>query len=452
MPRKSTGVVLPYEGANDTTYYARFQFQGERHKVILGYASKGMTPDTAQTALDNLMADVRRGIWHPVPPVPVVTAAESDPDFLTFASEWFEAHKLELREESIPAVQWRLEHILLPFFASYRLTQIDVQAVDRYRAEQVRRRERLIKLRDAEAKKPKVDQEKMPRPLSNSTINRTITLLGQILDVAVEYGHMPANPARGKRRKLKTSKPRRSYLDSAAQIVAVLDAAGAVDANARTDRKHLARRAMFSTFVFAGLRMKELRLLRWRNVDLANGRISVANMPDDTDAKTDAGHRKIKIRPVLQDVLSEYRAQTGDSDTNALVFPTATGNPHSASNVRRTMRTICEAASDRLVAEGGVPLPKLTPHALRRTWASLMFAIGEPLTVVIAEGGWADAEVPLTIYGHAMLQDEGEHERLKQLVEGAEMPPVVAQSGTNGTSGNESVPSLSWPENEQTRH
>jgi site-specific recombinase XerC len=100
------------------------------------------------------------------------------------------------------------------------------------------------------------------RPLSNSTINRTISLLGQILEVAVEYGHLPANPARGKRRKLKASKPQRPYLDSAAQIVALLDAASELDRESRADRQHINRRAQLATLIFSGLRIAEFLALR----------------------------------------------------------------------------------------------------------------------------------------------------------------------------------------------
>lgn len=86
-------------------------------------------------------------------------------------------------------------------------------------------------------------REDIPRrPLSRNTINRTIGLLAQILDVAVEYGHIQANPASGKPRKLKFAKPQRAYLDSAAQISALLEAAREVDKGSRADRQHGNRR------------------------------------------------------------------------------------------------------------------------------------------------------------------------------------------------------------------
>jgi integrase len=49
------------------------------------------------------------------------------------------------------------------------------------------------------------------------------------------------------------------------------------------------RRALLATFVFADLRIGELIDLRWRDVDLAGGRITVRA------AKTDAGVRTIDL-------------------------------------------------------------------------------------------------------------------------------------------------------------
>jgi integrase len=146
--------------------------------------------------------------------------------------------------------------------------------------------------------------------------------------VAVEYGHIPANPATGRRRKLKAAKPQRAYLDSAAQITALLEAAGELDRGSRVDRQHVNRRAQLATIIFAGLRIGEFLNLRWRDVDLAGGWITVGR------SKTDAGHRKVKIRPVLRDVLAAHRPL--DADPDAYVFGTAHGK-------RRTPRTSAPA-------------------------------------------------------------------------------------------------------------
>jgi hypothetical protein len=91
-------------------------------------------------------------------------------------------------------------------------------------------------------------------------INKTLTLLAAVLDQAVEYEDIDIdrNPAAGKRRRLRVTRPARSYLDTAAQIVALLDAAGELDTQATTGHRHVHRRAMLATLTFAGLRLGEL--------------------------------------------------------------------------------------------------------------------------------------------------------------------------------------------------
>jgi integrase len=139
-------------------------------------------------------------------------------------------------------------------------------------------------------------------------------------------------------------------------------------------------------------------------------------------SKTDAGVRRIKIRPALRDVLLELKANPDtSSDPDALVFGTVTGRQHSPSNVRRMMRNVVGRANERLQEVGEAPLPRLTPHSLRRTFASVMFALNVSLPDVMADGGWADSKTSLTVYAAAMRRDDGENGRLRALVEGVQM-------------------------------
>lgn len=69
----------------------------------------------------------------------------------------------------------------------------------------------------------------VPRSPCRRSINMHIDLLAQILAVAVDHGRLESNPAVGKRRRLKASKPRPVHLDSAEQIALLLEAAGQLD-------------------------------------------------------------------------------------------------------------------------------------------------------------------------------------------------------------------------------
>jgi len=129
------------------------------------------------------------------------------------------------------------------------------------------------------------------------SINKTITRLGQILEVAVEYELIDRNPAEGKRRRVKAPQPAPVWLDRAEHIAALLDAARELDREARADRQ-VPRRALLATLVFAGRRIGELCDLRWRDVDLSGGTITVRA------SKTDAGVRRVDMLPMRDGELS----------------------------------------------------------------------------------------------------------------------------------------------------
>jgi len=78
-------------------------------------------------------------------------------------------------------------------------------------------------------------------------------------------------------------------------------------------------------------------------------------------------------------------------------------------------------------AAGHPPLPKLTPHSLRRTFCSLLYALGETPPIVMQEMGHTDPGLALKVYAQAMPSRRGEQRTLRALVEGfdPETPAVV---------------------------
>ena len=127
------------------------------------------------------------------------------------------------------------------------------------------------------------------------------------------------------------------------------------------------------------------------------------------------------------------------------MFGTGAGAKQSPSNVRtRVLSRALRAADERLEEVGEAPLPALTPHGLRRSFASLLYAIGESPPVVMQEMGHTDPALALSIYAQAMRRDEGENERLPALVNGDEW-------GQEGDSGPGSTPAHGpEPESEDT--
>jgi integrase len=182
---------------------------------------------------------------------------------------------------------------------------------------------------------------------------------------------------------------------------------------------------MIATLTFAGLRIGELCALRWRDVNLADGWLTVG------EAKTDAGLRRVKLRGALRDELLRVRRE---QDPDEFVFGTLTGGRQSADNFRsRVLRAAVKRANADLQGRGLPPLPeRITPHSLRRTFCSLLYALGEDPGTVMDEMGHTDPALALRVYRQAMRRGEDEKAQMRALVEGdegAEFRPTSGQRG-----------------------
>jgi integrase len=407
MPRRPTGQVIVDERRRSPVYAIRFNAGGRRQYVTLGSARDGWTQAKAQDELERALAAVRLGTWTPPEPESA-PETKQDPTFHEFSSDWFEASKGEWRESTRLDYEWQLSHHLLKFFCHHRLSQITIAEVDRYRAAKLAQVKKVERVTVVDGKRVKVVEQVK---LSAASINKTITRLAQILEVAVEYGLIDRNPAKGKRRRLKASKPASVWLDSAEQITALLDAAAELDKEVHTNGQHVRRRAILATLTLAGLRIGELIELRWRDVNLADGWITVGA------SKTDAGVRRIDLLPALRDELSDLKARTR-AEGGERVFPTPSGGPMSPSNVRnRTLAKAVERANERLAKAEATPLPEnLTPHKLRHTFASLLVALGTDPGAVMDQLGHTDPTFTLRVYRHGMRRDEKSKAALRELV------------------------------------
>ncbi len=184
MARKATGgVIEPKDGRG---WAIRFRAYGKRRSVTLGSSGEGWNREKAEEKLRHVLADVERGIWQPHEPAAAVEAPAEVPTFHEFASEWMAARRPELRPRTIKDYEWALSYHLLPFFKGHLLPEITVAEVDRY-------------------KQAKVREGKLAAP----QINKSLKRLSQILDLAVDYGHLPSNPAasKGGRRRVKEPAP-----------------------------------------------------------------------------------------------------------------------------------------------------------------------------------------------------------------------------------------------------
>ena len=425
MARPTTGSITEHVGKDGRTYRSlRVTFQGTRRRIPLGPIDVAQ----AERKLWQAVADIERGI----DPAGVAPSREPlnepTPTFHEVAAEWWSRHEGQITPGTQADYKWRLQVHLIPFLWRMPVDTITFDTVEKYIA---------AKLAGTVYSQGVAVGE--GQPLSARSINMQVTLLAAILEGAVERELIPRNPAKGKTRRVRERAHQRSYLDTASQVVALLDAAGELDQEAPDGRKHVERRAMLAALTFAGLRISELCGLRWRDVDLATGRIAVG------DSKTDAGVRKVKIRGALRDELLALRGRCQDTPQSAYVFGTASGARMSPDNFRNRVLGRPASVKDgkekagtgavgranlRLEAAGLPPLPdKLTPHSLRRTFASVLYALGETPPRVMKEMGHTDPGLALRVYAQVMDSDERQIAQLRVLVEGGVMADEKANEG-----------------------
>jgi integrase len=121
---------------------------------------------------------------------------------------------------------------------------------------------------------------------------------------------------------------------------------------------------------YAGLRLGEIRALRWQDIDLDAGTITVSRsaLPDGTikQPKTRAGVRDVPLLPALRRILVSWKLESPRSQPSDFVVATADGLPAQ----ERTIRRAFAATRKRAGLDGGEE--RLSMHALRHSFASLL--------------------------------------------------------------------------------
>jgi integrase len=332
------------------------------------------------------------------------------PSLHTFASEWIAAREAEgLAPKTITDLRWSLTNHLLPHFAAFRLSEITPQEVDRFKVAKATERQEI---EAAHARGERLRE----RGLSANSINHVLSDLSQVLETAVEYSLISQNPASGKRRRLKSTRPNRPWIEPE-QLGALLDASKGDDGLG-------VGRVLLGLLAGAGLRIGEALALRWQHVDLAVGTLHVVS------GKTAAATRSIDLSGSLREELVLWRAESRYTAPDDFVLTTSTGAKQNASNLRRdVLKPAIEAANETLVKAGIAPIDAQGFHGLRRTFASLRCACGDDIRYVSSMLGHEDGRFTLRVYAQATRRRErlsGPH--LKAYDRAIEW----ARMGTNG--------------------
>jgi len=88
MEKRARGEIRVHQRADGLrTYSLRFRVNGSRQSLTLGTDAEGWTRRRAERKLDDVLAEVRAGVWQP--PAPPDPADSRDATFHEFASRWW---------------------------------------------------------------------------------------------------------------------------------------------------------------------------------------------------------------------------------------------------------------------------------------------------------------------------------------------------------------------------
>jgi integrase len=239
--------------------------------------------------------------------------------------------------------------------------------------------------------------------LSPMTIHHVHSCLHKACKDAVRWGHISRNPldaADPPRKKGDGTREMRTWTRE--QLKAFLEAV----ADERLS-------PLWHTIAMTGMRRGEALGLRWSDVDLENGRLSVrrALIPISRDVvvsepKTAKGRRAIALDSGTVEVLKAQAARQLDEQTQAdevwiesgLVFTAANGAALDPESVSRYWRQAVKRSM----------LPSIRLHDLRHTHATLALQAGIHPKVVSERLGHATISITLDTYSHAIpaMQEE----------------------------------------------
>jgi integrase len=158
-------------------------------------------------------------------------------------------------------------------------------------------------------------------------------------------------------------------------------------------------RPILATMAGAGLRNGEVCALGWPDFDLGSGTLRV------TASKTDAGVRHVDLPDALRKELAKHKLRARHKEGS--IFLNRNGQRQSVSNVERRLKTTIRRANVRLVKLSIRPIDEaVTPHSLRRLYASLRFALGDDPVYVAAQLGHTEPGFSMRVYASAVRRRE----------------------------------------------
>jgi integrase len=259
-----------------------------------------------------------------------------------------------------------LEEHIYPYMGARKLSAVDRRMVQRLVDEL------------AAGTPDKVTGERKPR--SASTVRNVLMPLRVVFRHAVRDGEVSASPLAGVEL-FAPDERARDRMATPAESQLLLAAVPDLD------------RAAWALAIYAGLRLGELRAIEWGDVDLDAGELHMRwawcnRTKQRTAPKTNAAIRTAPIVGELRRVLLEHRLLTGRR--TGRVVERAGGGVESGDSLAWRAENASKDAG----------LERLTMHAARHTYASLMILARVPITALSRFMGHTSITVTVDRYGH----------------------------------------------------
>ncbi|MGW4331862.1 tyrosine-type recombinase/integrase [Rhodococcus koreensis] len=276
-------------------------------------------------------------------------------------ADWLERKETDVKPSSFNSLEtaWRVH--VEPRWGRTRIADVKLDSVERWITELVRAGK------------------------GATVVIRAYGVLASILDGAVKAKRLASNPARGVENLPRKQRKPRVYLTHQ-QVQALADESGRHD-------------VLVYVLAYCGLRWGEAIALRVEHLDLLRKRLTVVDNAVQVNGEIHVGtpkshvHRSVPIPAFLVEMLAE---QCEGRDRGDLVFP-GRGDKHLLRSVSLT------GWFQKAVERSGVP--KLTPHDLRHTAASLAVSAGVNVKALQRMLGHASAAMTLDTYADLFDDD-----------------------------------------------
>ncbi len=235
------------------------------------------------------------------------------------------------------------------------------------------------------------------KSLKDSTLSSCLPTLRLILDHAVETNVLATNPMRGGKRLLRVEQ-RSEPVDpfTPEELRAILTAAGAVDPDFCT---------LIQIMAQTSLRPGEALALRRCDLDMTKARVHVQGTFSRGRIGPTKNRQSVRVVSLLHPICEPESRGWHPRDAGPLTKRVLAGlrslrviSVDPEARLFELRQAFFHERWTRVLAKAQVRYRK--PHALRHAFASVMLSRNAPLVYVVKCGGWANANVLLSVYAH----------------------------------------------------